>query len=150
MRQNDPDEQLASELNSATRELESSGLLAPSALPDDSLEPELPPTPTELGRRRIKEVSQDLLSSPRPERRIRKDLFGTSTLRSIDVVSNTDTREEEFNDPTVQKRKGLKRELLAQLAQLKADVAQLEKWTDRAERVFDDQPTDQEDVSSLM
>ncbi|OKL62484.1 hypothetical protein UA08_02711 [Talaromyces atroroseus] len=131
MRGSDPDEQLASELNSATRELENSGLLAPSVLPDDSLEPELPPTPTQLGRKRMPG----------------KDLSGPRTLHAAETTLRSEPEPEE---PDVQKRKNVKRELLAQLDQLKTDVAELEKWTDRAKRSLDKPQPDPEAVASLM
>jgi hypothetical protein len=57
--------------------------------------------------------------------------------------------DEELDDPAVQERKKLKKELLAQLDHLKADVALLENWTNRANG-YAGQRADQEDVSNLM
>lgn len=152
IRQDDPDEQLASELDSATRELEHSGLLALSSFNDDLPEPELPPTPTQLGREKRRKASQELLSSPSAGRRLRKDLWGPSRLGVASVVPTEGTHEDEdedLDDPAVQERKKLKKELLAQLDHLKADVALLENWTNRA-RGYAGQRADQEDVSNLM
>uniref|UniRef100_A0A093UW78 Uncharacterized protein n=1 Tax=Talaromyces marneffei PM1 TaxID=1077442 RepID=A0A093UW78_TALMA len=153
IRQNDPDEQLASELDSATRELEHSGLMAPSSFNDDLPEPELPPTPTQLGREKRLKASLDLLSSPSAGRRLRRDLLGPSKLGIGGVAPTEDIRDdedEELDDPAMQERKKLKRELLEQLDQLKADVAQLENWTNRAKRGYESQRADQEDVSKLI
>lgn len=153
IRQDDPDEQLASELDSATRELENSGLLAPSSFNDDLPEPELPPTPTQLAREKRLKAAQEFLSSPSAGRRLRRDLLRPSRLGVTDVASPEDIREDEdedLDDPALQERKKLKRELLAQLDELKADVALLENWTNRAKRGYDGQRAGQEDVSSLM
>ncbi|EED18347.1 conserved hypothetical protein [Talaromyces stipitatus ATCC 10500] len=152
IRQTDLDEQLASELDSATRELEHSGLLAPSALNGDNPEPELPPTPTQLGREKRRKASQEWLSSPSAGRGLRKDLLGPSKLGVADVAPAEDIPkdEDEDLDPAVQERKKLKRELLAQLDELKKDVNLLEKWTNRAQRGYDGKRPDQEDVSNLI
>jgi hypothetical protein len=133
--------------------LEHSGLLAASSLNDDLPEPELPPTPTQLGREKRLKASQELLSSPSAGRRLRKDLFRLNKIGIANVVPTENTQEDEdedLNDPAVQERKKLKRELLAQLDELKADVALLENWTNRAKRGYDGQRADQEDVSNLM
>lgn len=156
IRQDDADEQLASELDSATRELEHSGLLAPSSFNDDLPEPELPPTPTQLGREKRLRASQELLSSPSVGRRLRKDLLGPSKLGlgvealTEDIREEGEDEDEEIDDPTLQERKKLKKNLLTQLDELKADVALLEHWTNRAERGHDGQRAGQEDVSDLM
>lgn len=153
IRHDNPDDQLASELDSATRELEYSGLLAPSSLNDDLPEPELPPTPTQLGREKSLKASQDLLSSPSLGRRLRRDLSGPSKLSAADTVPTQHIREdedEEVDDPAMQERKKLKRDLLAQLDELKADVALLENWTNRAKRNDGGHRADQEDVLNLM
>jgi hypothetical protein len=145
-RGNDPDEQLASELDSATRELENSGLLVPSAFPDDLLEPELPPTPTQLGRQKIPEALQSRLSGSNIGRRSGNDLLEPSTLKPAETTLSG-LNEEELDEPDVRKRKSVRRELLAQLNQLKDDVAELEKW---AKRGPDKLQPDQEAVASLM
>lgn len=147
----DPDAQLASELDSATRELEKTGLLAaPSALPDDdSLEPELPPTPTQLGRDKATGTSQSLLSSLSTGTSLRKGLSGPSAL-GADITTTDSLDEEELNEPDIRRRKKVKRELVAQLDQLKADIAQLEKWSDWAKRGPDKPQPDQDTVASLM
>lgn len=153
IRHDDPDEQLASELDSATRELEHSGLLAPSSFNDDLPEPELPPTPTQLAREKRLKAAQELLSSPSAGRRLRRDLSRPSRLGVTDVASTEDMREDEdedLDDPAMQERKKIKRDLLAQLDELKADVALLENWTNRAKRDYDGQRAGQEDVSNLM
>ncbi|KAF3406376.1 hypothetical protein DPV78_000826 [Talaromyces pinophilus] len=153
IRQDDPDEQLASELDSATRELENSGLLAPSSFNDDLPEPELPPTPTQLAREKRLKAAQELLSSPSVGRRLRRDLLRPSRLGVTDVASTEDIREDEdedLYDPALQERKKLKKELLAQLDELKADVALLENWTNRAKRGYDGQRAGQDDVSNLI
>lgn len=155
IRQVDPDEQLASELDSATRELEHSGLLAPSSFNDDLPEPDLPPTPTRLARENRLGTSQELLSSPSAGRRLRKDLLGPSKLGfGVEVptegIHKDEDEDEELDDPALQERKQLKRDLLKQLDQIKADVALLENWTNRAKGGHDGQQVGQDDVSNLM
>ena len=58
--------------------------------------------------------------------------------------------DEELDDPALQERKQLKRDLLKQLDQIKADVALLENWTNRAKGGHDGQQVGQDDVSNLM
>lgn len=151
----DPDEQLASELDSATRELENSGLLVPSPFPDDYVEPELPPTPTQLGlEQRPERRERDLLSSPSAGRGRRKAPLGPSGLAgAVDLA----VPEPERDDPedrkvpeAVRKKEAMKSELAAQLDQLKADVAQLEKWALQAKQGTGGSQFGQDAVANLM
>jgi hypothetical protein len=148
----DPDEQLSSELDSATRELEQSGLLVPSPLPDDYVEPELPPTPTQLGlEQRPERDERDLLSSPSAGRARRKAPLGPSSLKGVVDMAAPELDSEELQVPeAVRKKEATKKELEAQLDKLKADVAQLEKWALQAKQGTDSSQLGQDAVANLM
>ncbi|CRG92761.1 Structural maintenance of chromosomes protein 1A [Talaromyces islandicus] len=148
----DPDEQLASELDSATRELEHSGLLDPSTLPDDYVEPELPPTPTQLGlEQRPERGGRDLLNSPSAGRGQRKAPLGPSSLGSaVDLAVPERDPEERQVPEAVRKKEAMKSELESQLDKLKADVAQLEKWALQAKQGTDSSQLGQDAVANLI
>jgi hypothetical protein len=148
----DPDEQLASELDSATRELEHSGLLGPLPLPDDYEEPELPPTPTQLGlEQRPERGGRDLLSSPSAGRGRRKAPLGPSGLgEAIDLAVPGRASEDRKVPEAVRKKEAMKSELEAQLDKLKADVAQLEKWALQAKQGTGESQLGQDAVTNLM
>ena len=65
-------------------------------------------------------------------------------------IHKDEDEDEELDDPALQERKQLKRDLLKQLDQIKADVALLENWTNRAKGGHDGQQVGQDDVSNLM
>jgi hypothetical protein len=148
----DPDEQLASELDSATRELEHSGLLGPLPLPDDYEEPELPPTPTQLGlEKRPERAGRDVLSSPSAGRGRRKAPLGPSGLgEAIDLAVPDRASEDRKVPEAVRKKETMKSELEAQLDKLKADVAQLEKWALQAKQGTGESQLGQDAVAKLM
>ncbi|KAH8690950.1 hypothetical protein BGW36DRAFT_432722 [Talaromyces proteolyticus] len=151
-RRDDPDEQLASELDSATRELENSGLLPDSApLLDTYVEPELPPTPTQLGLEPRPEKQQlNIMSSPSAGRARRREPLGPSGLGTLDLSVPEPLLDDSQVPAAVKKKEALKQELSEQLNTLKEDVAQLEKWALQAKQGNDSLQLDQEAVSKLI
>jgi hypothetical protein len=116
-----PDEQLAHELDSATREPEILSNPTVSVLQDEEGEPDLPPTPTQLGLERPPGRPKGLLSSPSRQyetrRNLRREVAGLDRQISPEVVSEE-----------VRKKLALRDELSQQLKVLQNDVAQLEDW----------------------
>ncbi|GIC94776.1 uncharacterized protein Aud_002105 [Aspergillus udagawae] len=143
---NTPEDQLASELGSATGEVNVSIDSEQPSLHEEFEEPDLPPTPTQLGLENPPERPRGLLSSSpstQPGRfRTRRtgDLLekSPSKLRRVDYGSQTNdlsglgviVSKESLPEPVVKKQK-LKRELSADLSKLKEDIAELESWSER-------------------
>ncbi|GFF33677.1 hypothetical protein IFM61606_04771 [Aspergillus udagawae] len=143
---NTPEDQLASELGSATGEVNVSIDSEQPSLHEEFEEPDLPPTPTQLGLENPPERPRGLLSSSpstQPGRfRTRRtgDLLekSPSKLRRVDYGSQTSdlsglgviVSKESLPEPVVKKQK-LKRELSADLSKLKEDIAELESWSER-------------------
>ncbi|EEH35272.2 hypothetical protein PAAG_06319 [Paracoccidioides lutzii Pb01] len=133
-------------------------------------EPELPPTPTELGLERLPNRPRGLLSSSSPsyrqekkrERRLRDGAKKPSPLRPRDTVPagddggngdgngngvrspNTLFPEEEVPDELGEKQK-LRDALAAQLARLKGDIAKIEYESQRY-KIPDDYPAPDEEI----
>ncbi|KAL1963273.1 hypothetical protein VTN77DRAFT_8496 [Rasamsonia byssochlamydoides] len=146
---NTPDEQLASELDSATRESEARNPSVPPLLQEEYGEPELPPTPTELGLEKRPERPKGLLSSP-SSRKHRREGLRPSTLRLDQVQLSSENNQSEDDMPeVVRKKQKLRDELAEQLERLKSEVAQLESWAQRTERLDDPEP-DVEAVRNLI
>lgn len=144
-----PEGQLAQELGSATRVEDDptnieTGL--DGAFDEDPLEPELPPTPTQLGLEKAPERPRGLLSSS-PSMRLEKRM----KRRATEALHGSPLKSARFHDPApeedlpdagdledgisiavLEKRKSRKR-LAADLLRLKNDVADLTKWTDDLE-----------------
>jgi hypothetical protein len=136
-----PEDQLASELSNATGETDPHEGLNPSALHEGFEEPDLPPTPTQLGLERPPARPKGLLSSsPTAQSRnwgkrrttdhleqspskLRSVHYGDGEEDSSDSAINTD--QALFSEPVLKKRK-LKKELSAELKQIKDDIAELE------------------------
>ncbi|KAJ5096221.1 hypothetical protein NUU61_005577 [Penicillium alfredii] len=141
---NTPEDQLALELGSATKDAAMDLGLDGAFMDDDPLEPELPPTPTQLGLEKAPDRPKGLLSSSpslRHEKRIKRrtvDAFQGSPLKSSRVQSpspeDSDDAEldsrQELSAAVLEKRK-LRKSLAAELQQLKNDVAELETWSGR-------------------
>jgi hypothetical protein len=149
-----PEGQLAQELGgSATREEDDAPIIEAGfdgAFDEDSLEPELPPTPTQLGLEKAPDRPRGLLSSSpsmRHEKRMKR--------RATDAIHGSPLKSARFRDPSpdeiesespddainiedglsaaaIEKRK-TRRKLAAELQQLKKDVADLTKWTGEIE-----------------
>jgi hypothetical protein len=143
---NTPEDQLASELGSATGEVNVSIDSEQPSLHEEFEEPDLPPTPTQLGLENPPERPRGFLSSSpstqlgRFRTRRTGDLLekSPSKLRRVDYGSQTGdlsglgviVSKESLPEPVAKKQK-LKRELSADLKTLKEDIAELESWSER-------------------
>lgn len=146
---NTPEGQLALELGSATREAEAeanmdTGLGNPF-MDENPLEPDLPPTPTQLGLEKAPDRPRGLLSSSpstRHEQRLKRratDVFQRSPLKSLkfqpsgveEASDDADLTQE--TSPAVLEKRRSRKHLTAELQQLKLDVAELTDWTARVE-----------------
>ncbi|PLB50550.1 hypothetical protein P170DRAFT_455045 [Aspergillus steynii IBT 23096] len=136
---NTPEDQLALELGSATGGNDRSRNWNPPALDEEFEEPDLPPTPTQLGLEKLAGRSRGLLSSSpttqRLGRRQTADLLGQSPskLRNVDdgaeaVESASAVPRVRFPEPVSKKRR-LREELTAEAKQLKEHIADLECWS---------------------
>jgi hypothetical protein len=114
---------------------------------DNSLEPELPPTPTQLGLERAPDRPRALLSSSpssRHEKRMKRkatDILQGSPLKGLrfqprdpEEASGSDTSSVDGNlsAAALEKRK-LRKSLRAELQRLKGDIAELTEWTEKME-----------------
>ena len=142
---NTPEVQLASELDGATGGGDGAGDLpgdldqGPS-LHDEFEEPDLPPTPTQLGLEKPPDRPMGLgSSSPSARARFGKrqgDIPSPSKLRSVEYGAdeegrseNTDTTGRALLPEPVSKKRKLKKQLTAEVEQLKKDIAELERWS---------------------
>ncbi|PGH13587.1 hypothetical protein AJ79_03580 [Helicocarpus griseus UAMH5409] len=133
-------------------------------------EPELPPTPTELGLERVPNRSRGLLSSSSPsyrqekkkKQRLRDGLKRPSPLKPRDaqrpagedhqdniVSPRISFPEEDVPDELGEKQK-LRDALAAQLARLKDDIAKIEYETQRYERPDEYPAPDEESMNNLI
>lgn len=146
---NTPEDQLALELGSATKEAETevnmdTGLDDPF-MGDNPLEPDLPPTPTQLGLEKAPDRPRGLLSSSpstRHEQRMERratDMLQGSPLKSlkfqsanIEETSDADLAQDGISATVLEKQKS-RRRLAAELRQLKEDVTELTDWTAKVE-----------------
>jgi hypothetical protein len=153
VRMNSADEQLASELDSATRESENRNPSMPPLLQEEYGEPDLPPTPTELGLEKRPERSKGPMSSPSAQyekRKNRREGLRPSTLRLDPGELSLENSQIQDDAPEVRGKRTLRDDLAAQLERLKAEVAQLESWAQRAERPFDGPEPGADAVKNLM
>ncbi|KAJ5180727.1 hypothetical protein N7492_003937 [Penicillium capsulatum] len=146
---NTPEDQLASELGSATK-VASMGVAMDTGLDggfgdDDSLEPDLPPTPTQLGLEKAPDRPRNMLSSSptaRHEKRLKiraEDMLQGSPLKILkyqvpateDGSDNGETADG-VSVSVLEKRKS-RRSLKAELQSLKNDLAELSQWTGKIE-----------------
>ncbi|KAL3475317.1 hypothetical protein BJX99DRAFT_230054 [Aspergillus californicus] len=161
---NTPEDQLASELGSATGAMDFGDIEGPS-WHDDFDEPDLPPTPTQLGLERPPGRPKGLLSSSpsmqhakRGKRRAVGDLEQSpSKLRTVDYGAETEDLTEHvaiMNDDlfpgSVLKKQKLKRELSADLGTLKQDIAKLEGLCEKLDRHEGNIEPHLSDLSSLL
>lgn len=159
-----PDRQLTSELGSATREAEANWALEPPLVQEEYEEPDLPPTPTELGLAKAPGRRKGLLSSSpssrheKWRRRVREG-FKSSPLRPRGKQATREegglstagpTSDQDGVTDRVRKRRVLREELSAQLHRLKHEVARLEDWAQRSERPDDFPEPDEEAINQLM
>lgn len=144
-----PEGQLATELGSATGAADFLGDMDGPSLADDYDEPDLPPTPTQLGLDRPPERPRGLSSSPSSKwgkRRAKGDLEQSpSKLRAVDYNIEPEGLTEQaatvddtvLPTPILEKQK-LKGDLSAELDALKRDIAQLEGLCERFEKDMED------------
>ncbi|KAJ5605024.1 hypothetical protein N7510_010178 [Penicillium lagena] len=142
---NTPEDQLASELGNVTRELQMDTGLDGSLMGEDPLEPDLPPTPTELGLEKAPDRPMGLLSSSpsmRHERQMKRivDPIKGSPLRSLNFQvlgeQDVDAAELALDDElpaAVAKKQKSRRSLTAELRQLENEVAEMERWAGKIE-----------------
>ncbi|KAA8650058.1 uncharacterized protein ATNIH1004_002739 [Aspergillus tanneri] len=155
---NTPDDQLASELGSATGDRDLSRELDQASLHEYE-EPDLPPTPTQLGLEKPLERPKGLLSSsPTAQQRGRRratDLPGQSPskLRNVDDgieigdLSDSDlTIARALLPKTVSKKRKLRKELSAEVQRLKEDLIELERWSQNLDQHGDTE----HDLSKLI
>ncbi|KAL4956206.1 hypothetical protein BDW69DRAFT_93657 [Aspergillus filifer] len=164
--ENTPEGQLASELGSATGADVGGDMDGPSLHDGDVFdEPDLPPTPTQLGLEPPPGRPRGLLSSSPTaqhakwgKRRAAGDLENSpSKLRTVDFVTEAEDLTEHvaiMNDPlfpeSVVKKRKLRRELSADLASLKRDIARLEGFCEKLEQDGEDIGPHLNDISSLL
>ncbi|KAJ5108804.1 hypothetical protein N7456_005479 [Penicillium angulare] len=146
---NTPEDQLASELGTATQD---ANLNEPihfglDGADDDHSEPELPPTPTQLGLVKAPEHGAGLLSSSpsaRHEKRMKRkaaaDITHGSPLKSMkfrhpspeEESVDSDLTGEDLSAAALERRK-VRKSLQAELQRLKDDVEELTQWTEKIE-----------------
>ncbi|KAN0086526.1 hypothetical protein V8E54_000214 [Elaphomyces granulatus] len=146
-----PEGQLASELGSATRDPEAQDIPESSLLQEEG-EPDLPPTPAQLGLGTQLDRPKDLLSSPsRHYEKRRGHELESSPLEPNNVQPLVEENNNLDDVPeAVKKKRVVKRDLSAKLRQLKNDIAQLESWAQRSERPDDHSKPDAESVNKLI
>lgn len=140
-----PEDQLASELDSATDDMNANNL--DGGLPflqEELQEPDLPPTPTQLGLERpLGRIKGLMSSSPAAQyekgaRRRVDDIFKSSPLKLKSFEAGVESGEIPGEDPATDqallsgsalKKREVRKDLFAELQQLKDDIAELETWT---------------------
>ncbi|KAJ6140493.1 hypothetical protein N7470_010289 [Penicillium chermesinum] len=167
---NTPEGQLAQELGSATRNA-SVGMSLGAGLDgsmdvdfedEDPLEPDLPPTPTQLGLEKAPGRPRGILSSSpsaRHEKRMKRratEALQGSPLKALkfgstDVPEDADdvlSESEELSAAILEKQQSRK-SLRAELQQLRNEVAELTKWTGRVES-NEDLATDSKELDDFL
>ncbi|KAL5332990.1 hypothetical protein BJX70DRAFT_392528 [Aspergillus crustosus] len=135
---NTPEGQLASELGSATAAIDMDNIEG-HLLQGGFEEPDLPPTPTQLGLERPPERPRGLLSSSpsmqhdKWKKRQLDTEKSPSKLRTIDTLQTWEITTGKENESVIKKRK-LRRHLLADLESIKQDIAKLEGLSDKLEQ----------------
>ncbi|KAL4877282.1 hypothetical protein BJY04DRAFT_230784 [Aspergillus karnatakaensis] len=155
---NTPEEQLASELGSAN---DMGGDIDGPSLHDGFEEPDLPPTPTQLGLERAPDRPRGLLSSSpsmqwkkrqatgdleRSPSKLRPIEFGVEPEVSTEVVSASDT----ILPQSVFKKRKLRRDLSAEVESLKQDITKLEGLCNKLEHHGENIEPYLSDLSSLL
>ncbi|KAJ5580088.1 uncharacterized protein N7459_006073 [Penicillium hispanicum] len=147
---NTPEGQLALELGSATRESSREEPMDTNLdvgfMDGDPLEPDLPPTPTQLGLEKAPDRPRGLLSSSpstRHEKRVRRrtaDVLKGSPLKSLnfyppapDEGPDDKGSSQEAPSTAVSGKRRMRNNLLAELRKLREDVSDLTKWTEKVE-----------------
>lgn len=144
---NTPEGQLAEELGSATKEasaeLPMDTGLDGAFVDEDPLEPDLPPTPTQLGLEKAPDRSRGLLSSSpttRHEKRMKRpasEVLQGSPLKLFKFQApeegSDDAESADGLTPAVWGKRKSRKSLRAELQSLKDDISELTKWTGKIE-----------------
>ncbi|KAF9892365.1 hypothetical protein FE257_002142 [Aspergillus nanangensis] len=156
---NTPEDQLVSELGDATGDGDFQGNLEQASSPEFE-EPDLPPTPTQLGLEKPPGRPTGISSSSptakhtKLGRRQIDILQSPSKLRTVDYGGDVDGRSEFgigmdgalFPEPVLKKQK-LKNRLSAQIHELKDEILELESWSGSVSQ--DGEPTGR-DLNKLI
>ncbi|KAI9373964.1 hypothetical protein BJX61DRAFT_532730 [Aspergillus egyptiacus] len=158
-----PEDQLASELGRATGDPDlGRDIIEGPSLHDGDDEPDLPPTPTQLGLEPPPGRPRSLLSSSpsrqHQKRRAAGDLEQSpSKLRTVEYGAETEELQERgtsMNDvllpESVLKKRKLRRELSADLEALKQDIAKLEVLCDKLDQDGENLEPYLSDISSML
>jgi hypothetical protein len=141
-----PEGQLALELGSATRDADIDMGPDPEFMYGDDFEPDLPPTPTQLGLEKAPDRPKGFSSSPsmrlekRSRRRITNPLY-ESPLKAVNFQSfpSDDPEDEETSSypggfsVVVRDKRSSRNKLAADLRSLREEVEELETWAKKIE-----------------
>ncbi|KGO68370.1 hypothetical protein PITC_065360 [Penicillium italicum] len=141
---NTPERQLALELGSATREVDMDMGPEPSFMDEDVLEPDLPPTPTQLGLEKAPDRPRGMLSSSpsrRQEKRAKRrtaNALHESPLKAVNFQSPPPEDLETASDmggvsAAVREKRNSREKSAADLRRLRNEVEELETWAKKIE-----------------
>lgn len=141
---NTPERQLALELGSATREADMDMALDSSLMDEDILEPDLPPTPTQLGLEKAPDRPRGMLSSSpsrRQEKRAKRrtgNALHESPLKAVNFQSPPPEDLETASDlggvsAAVREKRDSREKSAADLRRLRNEVEELEAWAKKIE-----------------
>ncbi|KAJ5788414.1 hypothetical protein N7457_003404 [Penicillium paradoxum] len=148
---NTPEGQLALELGSATRETDMDMGPDASFMDGDVLEPDLPPTPTQLGLEKAPDRSRAMQSSSpsmRQEKRAKRRTANALLESPLKAVNFQSPPSEDLEVPsnlgglsaTVQQKRHAREKSAADLRRLKKEVEELETWAKKIESSPDLEP----------
>ncbi|KAJ5964507.1 uncharacterized protein N7479_004383 [Penicillium vulpinum] len=141
---NTPEHQLALELGSATREADMNIGPDPNFMDEDMLEPDLPPTPTQLGLEKAPDRPRGMVSSSpsrrqekRAKRRTANALY-ESPLKAVNFQSPPLEDLETASDlgagsAAVREKRSSREKSAADLRRLRNEVEELESWAKQIE-----------------
>ncbi|KAJ5503219.1 hypothetical protein N7463_006093 [Penicillium fimorum] len=140
---NTPERQLAIELGSATREADMDMGPDSSFMDEDILEPDLPPTPTQLGLEKAPDRPRGMLSSSpsrRQEKRVKRtaNALHESPLKAVNFQSPPPEDFETVSDlgavsAAVREKRISREKSAADLRRLRNEVEELEIWAKKIE-----------------
>ncbi|OQE30776.1 hypothetical protein PENFLA_c002G00999 [Penicillium flavigenum] len=141
---NTPERQLELELGSATRETDTDIGPESSFMDEDILEPDLPPTPTQLGLEKAPDRPRGMLSSSpsrRQEKRAKRRIANAlheSPLKAVNFQSPPPEGLETTPDlggvsAAVREKRNSREKSAADLRRLRNEVAELETWAKKIE-----------------
>jgi hypothetical protein len=131
------------ELGDATQEADTDMGSDGAMMGEDILEPDLPPTPTQLGLEKAPDRPRGMMSSSpslRQEKRVRRrntEPLNESPLKAVKFRSITPTETETSFNPELsvaaQKRYKSRKRSAAELQRLKDEIEELERWANKIE-----------------